>query len=152
MTVKNRSPRPRLNGASARMSSSLPESVLSNSSFHAALSGCAQTRMSQGSTFRYISSLFRLTASQPKQTYSSALTRTWEWMHAKYTLSATKRLRVSETVTLGEKRFVAILSVEGREFLIGGGPSGVSLLANLGPASESEEKVLRAFGADEGAK
>ena len=152
MTVKNRSPRACLNGASARMSSSVPESVLSDSSFHAALSGCAHTQMSQGSFFRYISSFFRLTTSQPKQTYSNALTRTWEWMHAKYTLTATRRLRVSETVTLGEKRFVAIVSVEGREFLIGGGSSGVSLLANLGFPSASEEKVLRASAVDEGSK
>jgi hypothetical protein len=31
-----------------------------------------------------------------------------------------------------EKRFVAIVAVEGQEFLIGGGVSGMSLLAQLG--------------------
>jgi flagellar biogenesis protein FliO len=67
-------------------------------------------------------------------------------MHAKYALSATKRLRVSETVSLGEKRFVAIVSVEGREFLIGGGASGLSLLAHLGSASGPADELQREFG------
>jgi flagellar biogenesis protein FliO len=62
------------------------------------------------------------------------LARAWSWLHSKYTLSATKRLRVSETVSLGEKRFVALVCVEGREFLIGGGAAGVSLLSALGSA------------------
>lgn len=44
-----------------------------------------------------------------------------------------KQLRVQETVTLGEKRFVAVLQVEGRKFLIGGGSAGVSLLTALSP-------------------
>jgi flagellar biogenesis protein FliO len=65
------------------------------------------------------------------------LVRGWSWLHAKYTQTATKRLRVSETVSLGEKRFVSIVRVEDREFLIGGGASGVSLLAQLGAVPES---------------
>ena len=40
-------------------------------------------------------------------------------------------LRVAETVSLGEKRFVALVRVENCEFLIGGGASGVSLLTQL---------------------
>jgi hypothetical protein len=41
------------------------------------------------------------------------------------------QLRLAETVSLGEKRFVAIIHVEGRKFLIGGGTAGVSLLTQL---------------------
>jgi len=41
-------------------------------------------------------------------------------------------LRVAETVSLGEKRFVALIRVEESEFLIGGGASSVSLLAQWG--------------------
>ena len=152
MTVKNRSPRPHLKSASAQMSSCVAESVLPGTSFHAALSGCAQTQKSRWSPFRYILSLFQPSESQPKRTSTGQLACAWEWMHAKYTLSATKRLRVSETVALGEKRFVAIVSVEGREFLIGGGTSGVSLLAHLGSPSESEDRRLREFGVEGGAK
>jgi flagellar biogenesis protein FliO len=38
---------------------------------------------------------------------------------------------VVETVSLGEKRFVSILKVDGEQFLIGGSTSNVSLLAKL---------------------
>lgn len=74
------------------------------------------------------------------------LTRAWGWLHARYKATATKRLRVHETVSLGEKRFVALLSVEGREFLIGGGATGVSLLAQLGPATEPGEARQQELG------
>jgi hypothetical protein len=66
----------------------------------------------------------------------SPLARAWSWLHTKYTLTATKRLRLAETLSLGEKRFVALVSVEGREFLIGGCSTGVSLLAQLGGGPE----------------
>ncbi len=73
-------------------------------------------------------------ANGSRRTRPVSLARAWSWLHSKYTLSATKRLRVSETVSLGEKRFVALVCVEGREFLIGGGAAGVSLLSALGSA------------------
>ncbi len=47
-----------------------------------------------------------------------------------------RRLRVSETVSLGEKRFVSIVELDGQAFLIGGGTAGVSLLAELSPTPE----------------
>lgn len=61
----------------------------------------------------------------------SVIRRTWSWLIGQYTTCSTKRLRVAETISLGEKRFVAIVAVEGREFLIGGGTAGMSLLARL---------------------
>jgi hypothetical protein len=67
----------------------------------------------------------------------SGLIRLWSWLHSKYTRGATKRLRLSEVVSLGDKRFVAIVRVEDREFLIGGAASGLSVLAQLGKASEA---------------
>lgn len=76
------------------------------------------------------------------------LVRAWAWLHTKYAQSATKRLRVVETVTLGEKRFVSIVSVEGREFLIGGGTSGVALLAALGSAQELASIGLKSVRGD----
>jgi len=72
--------------------------------------------------------------SEARQPGPASLARAWSWLHAKYTLTATKRLRVAETVSLGEKRFVSIVCVGGREFLVGGGSAGVSLLADLTPA------------------
>ena len=53
--------------------------------------------------------------------------------------SATKQLRVVETVSLGEKRFVAIIHAEGHKYLVGGGATGVSLLAQLNILSETAE-------------
>ncbi len=49
-----------------------------------------------------------------------------------------KRLYVSETISLGEKRFVAVLHVDGEQFLIGGGGDNLSLLASLqNPGAQS---------------
>ena len=58
------------------------------------------------------------------------LSRAWNWLKEKNSLSS-KQLRVSETVSLGDKRFVAVVHVEDQSFLIGGGTSGVSFLAEL---------------------
>ena len=70
-------------------------------------------------------------AGQSKRTGSRVLAHIRSWLQAKYSLSSTKRLRVMEMVPLGEKRFLAVVSVEGREFLIGGGASGVSVVTQL---------------------
>ncbi len=79
----------------------------------------------------------------------SALVRGWSWLNAKYKISAPKRLRVAETISLGEKRFVALVSVEGREFLIGGGPAGVSLMTQLGAAPGHANDLQRELGLQE---
>jgi flagellar biogenesis protein FliO len=42
-----------------------------------------------------------------------------------------KNLRICETVSLGEKRFVAVVQVNEERFLIGGSASAVSLLTRL---------------------
>jgi hypothetical protein len=44
---------------------------------------------------------------------------------------AKKRLRVCESVSLGEKRFVAVIEVDGEQFLVGGASSSVATLARL---------------------
>jgi Flagellar biosynthesis protein, FliO len=77
-----------------------------------------------------------------------SLARTWSWLQSKSAYSSTKRLRLAETVSLGEKRFVAIVSVENREYLIGGAPSGVSLLAQWGKNGEAADLRRPAPGAE----
>jgi hypothetical protein len=77
------------------------------------------------------------TLSNPHPSPSSPLLRAWSWINRKYTLSATKQLRVAETVSLGDKRFVAVVHVAGQKFLIGGGAQGVSLLTQLDSAADS---------------
>jgi len=42
-----------------------------------------------------------------------------------------KRLRVCESVSLGEKRFLAIVRVDSESFLLGGSTGNVSMLAKL---------------------
>jgi hypothetical protein len=64
----------------------------------------------------------------------NAFMRAISWLNGR-ALCNTKQLRVIESVSLGEKRFVAVVHVEGRKFLIGGGASAVSLLTQLGEES-----------------
>src|SRR5690606_36374522 len=45
-----------------------------------------------------------------------------------------KRLRLCETLSLGEKRFLAVVQVERQQFLVGGAGSSIALLTEL-PAS-----------------
>ncbi len=66
----------------------------------------------------------------------AALAKLWRWLLSKRQAQvSSKRLRVIETASLGEKRFVAVLRVDGAQFLIGGGANTVSLLASLEAAS-----------------
>lgn len=57
------------------------------------------------------------------------LARVFLWLRGG--LTPDKKLRVLETVPLGEKRLVAIVEAQGRRFLVGCGSNGVSLLTSL---------------------
>ena len=63
------------------------------------------------------------------------LIRTWSalrWiMQRAKAQHARKNLRVCESVSLGEKRFVAVVQVDDERFLIGGSSGSVSLLTRL---------------------
>jgi hypothetical protein len=78
----------------------------------------------------------RFTAPPPP--VPNALTRAWSWINRKYPSASTKQLRVAETVSLGEKRFVALVQIGDQKFLIGGGPAGVSLLTQLGTGTDND--------------
>lgn len=67
------------------------------------------------------------------------LLRAWSWLNGNRGPAAKKRLRVADTVSLGDKRFVAVVHVDGQKFLIGGGAAGVSLLTSLGNTAEAAE-------------
>jgi hypothetical protein len=85
----------------------------------------------QISLVRALPWLNRARAIAPKLFTTVPVASAWTWLRKNYVSSATRRMRVAETVSLGEKRFVAILRVDGCEFLIGGGTSGISLLAQM---------------------
>ena len=59
------------------------------------------------------------------------LTVVWNWTQQKLRSQGKKRLRVCESVSLGEKRFVAVIQVDGEQFLVGGSSSSVATLAHL---------------------
>lgn len=57
----------------------------------------------------------------------------------------TRRLKLVETLALGDRRFVAILSVNGRELLVGATPQSVALLGEL-PSEANEFETSISFG------
>lgn len=64
-----------------------------------------------------------------------ALAAIYRWTNSRTDMllarRAPRRLTVAETLSLGEKRFVSIVYVDGEQFLLGGGPSNIVLLAKL---------------------
>ena len=79
------------------------------------------------------------------------LTRTWsvlKWIvqHVRVQ-QARKNLKVCENVSLGEKRFVAVIQVDEERFLIGGSSSSVSLLTRLPEAKTFAGELGREAGA-----
>ena len=65
------------------------------------------------------------------------------WLRDKRIASLTKkRLHLAESVSLGEKRFIAIVKVDGQDFLLAASPSNICLLAQLLP-SESFGEALQ---------
>jgi flagellar biogenesis protein FliO len=88
---------------------------------------------------------FQSAAGESSRTLQNAiglLSRAWRWIRARrISRSSTRRLQVDASVSLGEKRFVAVIQVDGLQFLIGGGATNVTLLAKLG-RKESFGEVL----------
>jgi flagellar biogenesis protein FliO len=75
--------------------------------------------------------------------HTGLLSRAWGWLQSRRVArSNTRRLRVAETVSLGEKRFVAVVQVDGRHFLLAGGPANIVLLAQL-DEKDAFEDVLK---------
>jgi hypothetical protein len=100
-------------------------------SFKASLDDCEKDHEKKEKHLRKDSLVLRSNENQVRKPARSALVRVFSWLQEKYVNAPSKRLRVAEVVSFGEKRFVALVNVEGREFLIGGGASGVSLMKPL---------------------
>jgi hypothetical protein len=94
-----------------------------------------------------LSALTTLPTREPKKKRASRRTKTrvpkWRlWLDVALAWIATlrptrtpRRLRLCETVSLGEKRFAAVVEFEDRRFLVGGAATSVSLLAELQSSS-----------------
>lgn len=65
------------------------------------------------------------------------LTRTWSFLQKVVKSQGTrkKNLQVCESVSLGEKRFLAVVQVDQARLLIGGSTTSVALLARLDSAT-----------------
>jgi flagellar biogenesis protein FliO len=71
---------------------------------------------------------------KPLMNSTGLLSRAWGWIRSQQAGRTNgRRLQVAATVSLGEKRFVAVIQVDGLQFLIGGGATNVTLLAQLHP-------------------
>jgi hypothetical protein len=90
----------------------------------------------------HLSSATNESSISPITTRPGTLKRALRWLQKNYSQRTSKQLRVCETVSLGEKRFIAIIHVENRKFLIGGGASNVALLTQLGEAGESSSSSV----------
>ena len=72
------------------------------------------------------------------------LCKGWNWLQQRLkTQQSKKRLRVCESVSLGEKRFIAVVQVDGEQFLVGGSSSSVSTLAHLEQPREFSDVFRR---------
>lgn len=64
------------------------------------------------------------------------LANLWNWIQCHLrTHQARKRLKVCESISLGEKRFIAVVQVDAKQFLIGGTSHALSVLAHLESAT-----------------
>ena len=60
------------------------------------------------------------------------ISKAWKWVcQQQVSRSNVSRLRLENSISLGQKRFAAVIEVQGMRFLVGGGPSNVELLARL---------------------
>lgn len=146
MIIKVRIPRFASSGGSLASTELAMEPVRAGSTFHAALTDSSEDWVMREAP----RAMFTPRPEKPvvPQAGPGLLARAWDMLRTKYVQTTTKRLRVAETVSLGEKRFVSIVCVEGREFLVGGGTSGVSLLAQLTPAAEFGSLGLKSMRGD----
>ena len=77
------------------------------------------------------------------------MTGAWKFMRRQLaSRQSRKRLRVCESVSLGEKRFVAVIEVDGEQFLVGGASGSVTTLAHLEPTQEFSEVLKRRWAQD----
>jgi flagellar biogenesis protein FliO len=79
--------------------------------------------------------------------FQALLIKTWsvlKWItHRVNVQQARKSLRVCESVSLGEKRFVAVVQVDEERFLISGSSGSVSLLSRLQEAKTFAAVLVR---------
>jgi hypothetical protein len=75
----------------------------------------------------------------------------WGWANRRVVIRhPRKRLRVCETVSLGDKRFLAVVQVDGEQFLVGGASGSVANLARLDRPQEFSDVLKQRWKQDPG--
>ena len=69
--------------------------------------------------------------SPPQTVWVAALKNLLQWSRRAVKVRKPRRLRVCETLSLGERRFLAVIEFDRQEFLVGGTGSSLELLAKL---------------------
>ncbi len=67
----------------------------------------------------------------PVAAWTVALKTLWQWVQRAVKPRRVPRLRVCETLSLGERRFLAVIEFDRQEFLVGGSGNSLELLARL---------------------
>ena len=67
----------------------------------------------------------------------------WQALPAVRMRRAPRQLRLCESLSLGEKRVVAVIQYEDQKFLVGGSAHSVALLARLGDAPDFAEMLTQ---------
>ncbi len=67
----------------------------------------------------------------PGAVWRAALKTLGQWTRSLAKIRKPRRLRVSETLSLGERRFLAVIEFDRQEFLVGGTGSSLELLARV---------------------
>jgi flagellar biogenesis protein FliO len=87
--------------------------------------------------------------SSPGAVWAVTLENLWGWVQRVVKSRKARRLRVCETLSLGERRFVAVIEFDRQEFLVGGSGNSLALLARLHdgvviaePSPPRESRVL----------
>ena len=70
-------------------------------------------------------------SSLPGAAWSVALKNSWQWIRSVVKSRRVRRLRVCETLSLGDRRFLAVVEFNRQEFLVGGSGNSFALLARL---------------------
>jgi Flagellar biosynthesis protein, FliO len=123
--------------------SQLEADLLKTAAAEPILTPAVTTRLSGNKTQRQQTPELQVQELQAKSTIPW-MTRAWNWALSQWgSQKNKKRLRVCETVSLGERRFVAVVEVDGQQFLVGGASSSVATLARLDSSQEFSEMLKR---------
>jgi len=152
MTMTNRAFDTIVSSVRQQPSSNTPGPVAAPPMFHEILRDCGDIPVQSRARLSASSWPYRPKVMEKQRIAKpSTLTRAMSWLKKQYPAIQEKRLRVAENIPLGEKRFVALISVDGREFLIGGGASSISLLSqwesgnHIPVEDEQTSRVMESF-------